>query len=180
MKDPANKIHEIKTVYDCFNNWLLSKGRLPLWSTKNGFWSGSIINEVHQAFQNLKPYSYQSFLDLGSGDGRVVAVASLFFNKAEGVEIDDWLHKQAQNMNRHLRCNTTLHNKNFHDHNVSDYDLVFINPDKPFHRGTEEKLLKELKGDLLVYGSEFRPQQLNLKKEFSINGTKVGVYSNKE
>ena len=40
----------------------------------------------------------------------------------------------------------------------------------------EQKLLKELKGKLIVYGPHFHPEQLNKQETLEINGTKICIY----
>ena len=168
----------IKLDYDAFYRAILRKGRLPMWSTSRGFWSASIADEVYETFKKIKLNKFKRFLDLGSGDGKVTLIASLFCKNAEGIEIDKFLHNKAVETQKRLDLNNaTFHNKDFFEHNLSDYDVLFISPDVPFERGLEKKLLNEMKGKLIHYGHHFHPKSLRKEDSFSVNGTLVSIYS---
>ena len=87
--------NEIKKEYDNFYRSLLRIGRLPMWSTEKGFWNASIAEEVYEVFKKIKLNQFKNFLDVGSGDGKVVFIASLFCKNADGIEIDQFLHNKA-------------------------------------------------------------------------------------
>ena len=174
------KFKAIKENYDEFYKSLLEKGQMPLRSTSLGFWNAAISEEVYNAFKQLKLNKFKSFIDLGSGDGKVTLIASLFCKEAHGVEIDEELHDKALEMQQRLKIkNVVFHNKDFFDHSIKDYDVVFVNPDTPMERGLETKLLKELNGKLIHHGHHFHP--INLKKEQSllVNNTLMTMYSRK-
>ena len=175
----SERFSHIAEAYASFERELLRSGKLPLRATSRGFWSAAIGKEVFSAFQELGLKNYKKFIDLGSGDGRVVLIASLFVPKAEGIEIDEELHGIAQNMGKKLGSHATFHCKDLYAHDLSPYDVFFISPDAPFERGMEGKLLKEMKGDLIVYGNHFHPRFMEKKKSITVNGTLVGVYGRK-
>jgi len=172
----------VKEKYDRFQQHLLSKGQLLAKSTAVGFWGVTPLPEAFEAFKLINLGSYSSFLDLGSGDGRMVLLASLFGVKSVGIEMDNDLLYQSIHIKNSLALphfsNAKFLHDNFLDHDMTGYNLVYSSPDKPFHRkGLELKLLRELKGDLLVHGWEFHPQQLKKKEEHVINGEKFCLYS---
>ena len=176
MASPSFSV--IKKEYDGFYRDLLKNGRLPMWSTEKGFWNASISDEIYEAFKRLNLGRSNSFLDLGSGDGKVVFIASLFFKKAEGIEIDEFLHNKALQMQKKFGANTVkFHNKDFFTHKISGYDLIFMAPDAPFEKGVEDKLLKEMNGKLLHHGHIFHPSILKKKENFNINGNLFSIYS---
>ena len=169
---------EIKKEYDVFYTSLLQRGRLPMWSTEKGFWNASVSDEIYDAFRKIKLSKFRNFLDIGSGDGKVVLIASLFCKNAEGVEIDDLLHNKALEAQSRLKINNAVfHNKDFFEHDFSKYDVLFTAPDAPFERGLENKLLKEMKGKLIHYGHHFHPKNLKKKESFQVNGSLVTLYS---
>ncbi|HLG25108.1 MAG TPA: methyltransferase domain-containing protein [Candidatus Nanoarchaeia archaeon] len=169
---------KIKQEYDIFYKSLMAKGSLPMRSTEKGFWNSSISEEIYSAFKKLKIQNYTNFLDLGSGDGKVVLIASLFCKNAEGIEIDSELHKKAAEISSKLKIkNAKFQNGDFFDYEISKYDLVFLSPDAPLERGVENKILEEMDGKLLVYGNHFHPRFLKKEKSFSTNGTIVTLYS---
>jgi len=171
---------EIKREYDDFHKGLLRKGKLPLWSTGKGFFGGVIADELYSAFKRLKLQRYNSFIDLGSGDGKAVLIAALFCKRAVGIEMDNELFKKSMEMALKLNIpNALFYNNDFFDHSISEFDVAFVYPDTPMHRGLEKKLLNELRGKLIHYGHHFHPQQLKVEDKFLVDGNMFTVYSNK-
>ena len=169
---------QIKEGYDNFYRSLLNNGRLPMWSTAKGFWNASISDEIFEIFKKIDLGKFKNFLDIGSGDGKVVLIASMFCENAEGIEIDSFLHSKAVEM-KHLVGigNAVFHNKNFFENDFSKYDVLFLSPDAPLERGIEAKLLKEMAGKLIHYGHHFHPRFLKKEDSFLVNGTLVSLYS---
>lgn len=168
---------QINKEYDDFYRNLLKKGRLPMWSTAKGFWNASISEELFDAFKSLNLSRFKNFLDIGSGDGKVVLIASMFCENAEGIEIDNFLHNKAIEIRNKLNVNNALfHNKDFFEHDFSKYDILFLSPDAPLERGLETKLLKEMKGKLIHFGHHFHPRFLKIENSFLVNGSLVSVY----
>ena len=169
---------QIKKEYDDFYRELLKKGKLPMWSTEKGFWNSSISDEVYDAFKKIKLSKFRNFLDIGSGDGKVVFIASLFCKNAEGIETDKLLHDKAIQIKNKLKIsNAILHNTDFFQHDFSKYDVLFLAPDSSLDRGLENKLLNEMKGKLIHYGHHFHPRFLKKEKDFLMNNTLVSIYS---
>ncbi len=169
---------QIKSEYNDFYTNLLKSGRLPMFSTAKGFWHASISDEVYDAFQKIGLSQFNNFLDIGSGDGKVVLIASLFCRNAEGVEIDSFLHNKAVEMQSRFGLNNIkFHNKDFLMHDFSEYDVLFLSPDAPLERGLEDKLLREMKGRLIHYGHHFHPRFLRKESSFLVNGTLMSLYS---
>ena len=175
--------NEIKAEYDNFYKGLMSQGRLPIKDTGKGFWGVSVSDEVFQAFKKIKIERFKSFFDLGAGDGKVVLLASLFGLDAHGMELDKELVDKANEIKAKLSHITALSNAeiihgDYDTHDISGYDILYSNPDRPFHRGLEDKLMKEMKNDalLIVYGLEYQPNILKKINSFNVNGTHVGVF----
>ncbi len=125
--------------------------------TQKGLWATSVIEEIYQVFVRLKLSNYEHFVDLGSGDGRVVAVASLF-TKATGIEIDRELHEIACEIGRDLglrRAEFIL--GDFTRIPMFLYDFTYIYPDNPNILKTISPG-KDQKGRILVGGPHFVPE----------------------
>lgn len=168
----------LKKEYGDFYRNILRSGKLPMWSTEKGFWNAAVADEVYHAFKALRLEKFKNFLDIGSGDGKVVLIASLFCLHAEGVEIDRLLHTKAVQMRMKLRIdNARFYNRDFFDHDFSRYDVLFLSPDAPLERGLEKKLLMEMRGKLIHYGYHFHPRLLKKEGSFLINGNLFSVYS---
>lgn len=169
---------QIKKEYDDFYRNLLREGRLPMWSTSKGFWNASISDEIYEIFKIIGLQKFKSFLDIGSGDGKVVLIASLFCQNAEGIEIDNLLHNKAEEIRKKFGIsNAVFHNKDFFGHDFSKHDALFLAPDAPSDRGIESKLLREMNGRLIHYGNHFHPNSLKKESSFLFNGTLVSIYS---
>jgi hypothetical protein len=169
---------KIKKEYDDFYRNLLREGRLPMRSTSKGFWNASISDDIYESFKRMGLQKFKNFLDIGSGDGKVVLIASLFCRNAEGIEIDSLLHDKAEEIRKKFGIgNAAFHNKDFFGHDFSKYDALFLAPDAPLGRGIENKLLSEMSGKLIHYGSHFHPNSLKKEASFWVNGTLVSIYS---
>ncbi len=184
------RFSQIKKEYDDFYRSILRAGKLPMWSTcgvrvseansltSHGFWNAAIADEVYEAFNRIGLHRFRNFLDIGSGDGKVVLIASLFCQNAEGVEIDNFLHNKAIEVQRKFGIsNAVFHNKDFFEHDFSSYEVLFLAPDVPLERGLEKKLLKEMRGKLVHYGQHFHPRFLKKEDSFIVNGTLISLYS---
>ena len=169
---------EIKKEYDNFYKNLLRNGKLPLWSTGKGFWGGVVADEIYEAFKRIKLNKYKSFVDLGSGDGKVVLTAALFCDRAVGIELDNELFKKSMEMQLKLNIpNAIFLNNDFYDHSISEFDVAFVYPDMPMHRGLGKKLLNELTGKLIHYGHHFHPENLKAENQFLVNGNLFTIYT---
>jgi hypothetical protein len=127
--------------------------------TPAGLWTRSDLDEVLDLFVQIDLGQYSSMIDLGSGDGRVVCLASCF-TRAVGIEADPWLVEQS----RRLAVDLGLERAKFQQGelrtaDLSLYDLLYIFPDKPLD-WLERKPLNSWQGKLLVYGQGFQPKSL--------------------
>ncbi len=91
-----------------------------------------------------------TFLDLGSGDGRVVFMAAHLGADATGIEYDRMLHRIARAGRRELtdyveRGRTHLVRGDFFDHDFARYDVLFY-----FGRGSfgEDRLLEKIRTEI--------------------------------
>lgn len=173
------KFSQLKEEYEEYYNSFLKRGKLPLGATEKGFWGAAVPEEVLELFERIGIRKYKSFIDLGSGDGKAVLIASLFGIDAVGIEFDKDLFNKAVEIKNKFNLNCEFINSDFYEIGLSEFDLIFINPDAPFEKGMESKLLKEMKGKLIVYGEQFKPKKLAHEWQFFVGGTEVNVYSNK-
>jgi len=101
--------------------------------TKVGYWAMSNPEQVFELFNRLNLKGFKSFVDLGSGDGVVVAVASLF-TSADGIEADASLHSSAVEMRKRSGLKYGLKNADYLEEDLSGYDFIFMNPDNYFYK----------------------------------------------
>lgn len=174
----TESLNEIRTNYEKFHNSLLSDGLLPMRDTTIGFWFTSLTSDVIEVFKRLRLEQYKDFLDIGSGDGKVTLIASLFCKNSFGVEYDPLLFDKGVEIQKKLGIkNVRFLHKNYHDVDFSGFDILFVYPDKPMERGLEQKLLNELNGRLIVYGPHFHPTKLKKIDSFYAGSTFAAVYT---
>ena len=149
---------KVKTAYQDFYQRLnILENRPPYRSTKSGMWATSTAEEVYRGFCHFQLEQYSHMADLGSGDGIVVAIASLFTH-ATGYEIDEWLYQKSIEFSQSLNLSkATFLRADFLQANLSGYELLYLYPDKPFYE-LEERLLATWRGHLLVNGPHFPPR----------------------
>ena len=159
----------IKKQFQLFDKELKEKFLFTVRDTKKGIWGPSNLDAVFELFKKVKLQNKKRFLDIGCGDGRVVLVASLF-TKASGIEIDKNLVKKGNEIKDTLKLkNAKLICGDYFNHDFSKCDIIFTNPDTGFYNGLEDKLLKEMKGTLLVYNNIFMPRFLKQGKRHWMN-----------
>lgn len=143
--------------------------------TEKGVWGASVAQDVYDFFVKVKLQNFKRFIDLGSGDGKVVLIASLF-TKSSGVEFDKDLHDTAVKIRDELGLKANLMEGDFFDLDLSKYDFIFINPDKGFDKGLEKKLDKEMDDNsrLVVYNNIFLPRFLSRGKTFHFSVPIIG------
>ena len=149
--------------------------------TEKGFWGASITEHIYEFFKKIKLQNYKNFLDLGSGDGKIVLIASLFGLKAAGIEFDKDLIKTSKKIRDKLKLRANFIQGDFLKHDISKYDFIFINPDKGFEHSLEDKLIKEMnpKTKLFVYNQIFLPRFLKKGKIYWFDQVPVIEYKNK-
>ncbi len=163
----------IRDAYTRRRSRLLLSGKFQR-PTSHGYWAQSNPDHVFGLFRKLDLQTYKGFLDLGSGDGLVVAVASLFTD-ATGIEVDARLHRDAEDMREKLGLAFMLKNSDYILEDLSQYDFIFIAPDNYFHR-IEKRLVEDFRGTLVVLDNMFRPLTLSPSKNVSVKGTCFSVY----
>jgi len=143
-------------------------------STALGYWAMSNPLHVFELFRKLELSRYKRFVDLGSGDGIVVAVASLFTDSA-GIEIDENLHKDALEIRSRLGLDYELKNMDYLEEDLSQYDVIFINPDNYFYK-LEKALVENFRGIIIITDNIFRPLTLRPSDNLSVMGTRYSIY----
>jgi len=176
-----DKFHTLKEKYDEFYSTFYAKGKGTVRDTAKGIWGPAGTQDVYELFVKIKLDEDDSFLDLGSGDGKVVLIASLFCKKVVGIEYDKKLVKVGEKIKKELGLNAEFICGDFFEHDWSEYDVIFINPDQGMHKGVEDKLLKEMKDDakLFVYNNIFLPRFLKKGKTYWFNEIPVILYTKK-
>jgi len=159
----------IKEAYCACEEGRLHK-KLPLFrATSLGYWGTSNLDELFVFFSKVHLENYQHFLDLGSGDGRMVALASIF-TKATGIEIDAELIALSEGIKKDLVKKKAISpaacqfiKEDFMRHDLRPYDFLISYYDKLFTLEIERKIQDEFSGDFYLYNTIYTPNFL--KKE---------------
>jgi protein-L-isoaspartate O-methyltransferase len=166
---------KINTSYDQYYAALKEKGIHSHKETEKGFWLSSVSTEVFDLFRTIGLEQFNHFADLGSGDGKVALIASLF-TESTGIEFDDELVQRSNQIKEEIGANNLRFIKgDFLEEDLSAYDILFVYPDNPLIR-LEQKLLKEFRGDLIVCGGIYPPERLVKKRVVQINNAVFGIY----
>lgn len=150
----------VEEAYRLFYQGLYEQGEFPYRSTRSGMWAVSCGREAYGAFCRLKIDQYEHVADLGSGDGKIVLLASLF-TRATGYEVDEELYFKALELRDLLGLfRACFVRQDFMETDLDPYDLLYIYPDKPLDALEEKLLQSRWCGRLLVNGPHFPPRRL--------------------
>ena len=153
--------------------------------TKKGIFGTTDIILFAEFCEKINLVSKKCFVDLGSGDGRLVLYASLF-TKAIGIEFDKELVKQSIAHKEKLifsLANVVSCDFLEQDYETFDYsncDVLFSFADHFFTPEFIEKLKQEFHGTLYIFQGVFLPEDLKEQKNKTLwlsNQTPVYVYS---
>jgi hypothetical protein len=148
------EFNELYTAYDDQFKDGLRSGELPMRSTDHGFWGAASLHATFDFFRKIDLAQYDRFVDLGSGDGRIVYLASLFTD-AYGIEGDPDLVERGRALD--VDCDVSFVIGDYMTFDLSRFDFIFINPDKGFTDAFEQKLQDEVDGTLAVYNQIYLP-----------------------
>ena len=121
------------------------------------FWA-SELNYLKDVFSKF--LQGKLFLDLGSGDGKVVKFAYNFSNYVNGVEIDKKLYEDSEVKN-------WIMNDNLFNINFKSYDILYY-----YLKGSKheleliQKLNEEFKDYLIIYYKSMKEKQVDVFASF--------------
>ena len=179
--DISEKIKIIASYFQQRDETIKKKHGKPFFNTTHGIWGASSIIDAYELFLKMRLEEYHDFVDLGSGDGRIVFVAALFTN-ATGIEADEQLHNIAEQAKHDLqeqipefkRC--TLRYADYSKEDLTSYDVPFTFADHHWNEEFEEKLLTTVHGVLLSYNKIFLPKKLKKGKTYWIQQLPIISY----
>lgn len=126
---------------------------LPYLSTRSEVLEG-IFNILETKF-GLKKRSRQSFIDLGSGNGKVVLFCGVNYKiKSVGVEINNQLFKEAKislkRLNWVTRHYIKFKNEDLFSQNLEKYDFVYIYSLPTMHKFLHHLFSSLKKGAVII------------------------------
>lgn len=155
--------------------------------TAKGIFAASDLEALVVPFTSLLKPNLK-FIDLGSGDGRVVFLASLFGVEATGIEFDPDLYEISMTAMKSLSDvidtgKSHFIQGDFLQHDFSKYDIFYLCAGTNDESALKKKLSVEMKpGSILILRGfeEIRPDELYLIEEFyDQNGDEIKAYGKK-
>ncbi len=125
-------------------------------------------SKINTMLKLLNTTKGKKFLDLGSGDGRIVNEASKRGLKAYGYEINPFLVLISRYKLKKSKSNGRILLKNYWRENLGEFDLITVWGVPHMMKRLEKKLLKELKPGAKVVSNHL--QFPNWKEKKSDNG----------
>lgn len=139
--------------------------------TSVGVWEPSNLDVLFDIFKKIKLGQQHTFLDAGSGDGRVVFLASLFCNSAIGIEADPVLHFiSSRKLEKHpfFHQRAVILKEDYLEHDFSMYDVIFNYADGRVSKEMQRKCIDEMQpgsiGVFYVY-NPYLPGTVMLEKK---------------
>lgn len=176
------KIHfeHIKAHFDTVDEGIIKEKTTHVFDTSCGIWGCSSLRDTFELFEKIQLHEAKHFVDLGSGDGRITMLASLFTN-AHGIEGDKTMHKLGETAHKTLkkqipalnRC--TLVHGNYEEHDMGKFDIFYTYNDHHWSEKFEQQL-KKTNGTLLAFKNIFEPKHLKKGKTIWIGQTPVVTY----
>lgn len=169
----AAKFRELEEVYGRWREEASEGGALAR-PTPRGLWAASSPHDVFALMEAVGAEGCRHFVDLGSGDGLVTLIASLFC-PATGIECDAGLTAKACELRDQLGLAARFICGDYLAHDLSAYDLLYIYPDKPLF-DLERALAPRLRGRLVVYSAHFPLKTLPLVQTVTLATCRAAVY----
>lgn len=170
----AARFADIERLYGAWYAELSAQGATHARPTPRGLWAPSAPRDVYALLERLSAHGCKQFADLGSGDGLVTCIASLFC-PATGIECDPALVERACAMRNRLGLTAQFICADYLAADLSSYDLLYVYPDKPLY-SLEEALAARLKGRLVVYSVHFPLKRLRLLETVRLGTCQAAVY----
>ena len=162
---------------------LIKKKGSRVFDTDFGIFGVSSLDELFTFFTKIQLEKKREFIDLGSGDGRIVFLASLF-TIAIGIEGNKELHTMATTLQEEIGKNLpeikqkcTLLNQDYTKHDFTNCDILFVYLDHSWPKEFEEKLCREFTGSLYCYQNIFPPKLLKKGKTHWVLQTPIVSYT---
>jgi hypothetical protein len=130
------------------------------WLTQTPFYPSSVkkLDQLIKEGTVVLPKEGK-FIDIGSGDGRIVAWASQLGYEAHGVEFNPYLSLLSRLrifLTRFKKNKTEIFNKNFKKHDYTDYSVAYIYIFSDHMNEIKEKLFREMKPGSVIISNTFK------------------------
>ncbi len=143
--------------------------------TEKGIFGVSDLAKIQEFFDQIETKG--TFLDLGSGDGRVAILAAKFFDKAIGIEFDDLLCKKSVKHAKKCKSTAEFLCADYEEYDFTKIDLLFSYADHNFSEEFVKKLIEEFKGTIYIYEGVYFPKGATKGKTIWADQTPIMSYT---
>ena len=155
------EFEKIKSFFEKLDFNEKQKGEKLVYDTEKGIFGTSDLDTVFEFLKKINPSPEDIFVDLGSGDGRINILASIFC-KSIAIEFDKKLCKKSKKYSKTLGTTIEVFNQDYETFDFSKATIIYSYADHFFTEEFIDKLKKEFTGKLYVYQGVFLPE--NIKK----------------
>lgn len=143
--------------------------------TEKGIFGVSDLEHIQEFFEqiNLKG----NFVDLGSGDGRVVIMAAKITKNAVGIEFDEILVRKSKKHAEKLESEAIFLCQDYEKYDFSKVDVLFSYADHGFGPEFVQKLVEEFRGILYIYEGVYFPDGMKKGKTIWAGQTPIMSYT---
>lgn len=152
-----------------------NKDEETVFKTNKGIFGTSDTQTIFDFFMQIRLDKKKQFVDLGSGDGRVVIIAALF-TKAIGIESDKKLHEESIQHAIALHSTAEFLQQDYETYDFSKSDILFSYADHFFTPSFIKLLEKEFSGSLFIYQGVFLPENLPKGRTYWVGQTPLISY----
>ncbi|MGM5481094.1 MAG: class I SAM-dependent methyltransferase [Nanobdellota archaeon] len=167
--------HVIRDYYETLDKRKLSEKGSLVHDTPKGIFGVSDVKTVFDFFNKIGLFEQDVFIDLGSGDGRVTMIASLFC-KAIGIEYDEELVHESKLASLKTGFEAEFIASDYEHYDYSKATVLFSYADHFFTPMFIEKLKNEFSGTLYVYQGVFLPEGVKKGRTVWIGQTPLISY----
>jgi len=171
-----DKLSRVINFFESLDNSNKESEKSLVWDTEKGIFGTSDLNILKKFFEKIGLEKTDYFVDLGSGDGRVCILASLF-SKAVGIEFDkDLFEDSLKNADILGISDVEFINSDYESFDFSKASIIFSYADHFFSKEFINKLKKDFHGVFYVYQGVFTPEGLTKGPTIWIDGIPIISY----
>jgi 2-polyprenyl-3-methyl-5-hydroxy-6-metoxy-1,4-benzoquinol methylase len=124
---------------------------------QGAFYAPTGDQEIKDIKSFLKNRKHLKIIDIGSGDGRIVAALAELGHEVTGIELNPLLYRRSLRKwkNRDVQGHMRFINGNFWKHDLSDYDVVVVYGIPHIMVRLETKMRHEMKPNSIVLSNDF-------------------------
>lgn len=146
--------------------------------TEKGIFGVSNLERVEEFLDQIETKG--TFLDLGSGDGRVAILAAKYFDNVIGIEFDEHLVKKSKKHAQTCDSDAIFLCQDYETYDFSKVDVLFSYADHAFSEAFVNKLIKEFDGIIYIYEGVYFPEGAKKGKTVWAGQTPIMTYTFKK